>query len=86
MSSGGSNKYPTEKKMFIILTNASEQHKGNKIAIRSDLIVSIHSKFITQQDTGVIENITYVFCPPHGTWEVSEHMEDIVQEISQDNK
>lgn len=71
--------------MYITLTNAAEQHKGNKIAIRQDQIVSVHSKFVTQ-DTGVIENVTYVFCPPHGTWEVSEHMEDIVQQLNDSNK
>ena len=71
--------------MYITLTNAAEQHKGNKIAIRRDQIVSVHSKFVTQ-DTGVIENVTYVFCPPHGTWEVSEHMEDIVQQLNDSNK
>ncbi len=71
--------------MFVILTNVSEQHKGNKVAIRKDLIVSIHSKFVTKE-TGLIENVTYVFCPPHGTWEVSEHMEDVVNMINDNTK
>ena len=64
--------------MYITLTNAAEQHRGNKLSIRSDLIATLHSKFITN-DNGVIENVTYIFCPPHGTWEVSEKLEDVVK-------
>ena len=63
--------------MYITLTNTAEQHRGNKIAINTDLIATLHSKFITN-DAGVIENVTYIFCPPHGTWEVSEPLEEVV--------
>jgi len=63
--------------MYITLTNATEQHRGNKIAINADLIATVHSKFLTNND-GIIENITYIFCPPHGTWEVSEPLETVV--------
>lgn len=71
--------------MYITLTNAADQHKGNKIAIRKDLIASVHGKFVTKDD-GVIENVTYIFCPPHGTWEVSEHMEDVIEILNASNK
>lgn len=67
--------------MYITLTNTAEQHRGNKIAINTDLIATLHSKFITN-DTGVIENITYIFCPPHGTWEVSEPLEEVVEMLN----
>jgi hypothetical protein len=70
--------------MFITLTNANEQHRGNKIAICKALIASVHSKFITNND-GVIENITYIYCPPHGTWEVSETLEDVIGELNGSN-
>lgn len=71
--------------MYITLTNAAEAHRGSKIAINSDLIATIHSKFITRDD-GVIENITYIFCPPHGTWEVSEHLEQVVRLLNDNNQ
>jgi hypothetical protein len=67
--------------MYITLTNTAEQHRGNKIAINTDLIATLHSKFITN-DTGVIENVTYIFCPPHGTWEVSEPLEEVVEQLN----
>lgn len=67
--------------MYITLTNTAEQHRGNKIAINADLIATLHSKFITN-DNGVIENITYIFCPPHGTWEVSEPLEEVVSMLN----
>lgn len=67
--------------MYITLTNTAEQHRGNKIAINTDLIATLHSKFITN-DTGVIENVTYIFCPPHGTWEVSEPLEEVVEMLN----
>lgn len=64
--------------MYITLTNSSENHRGDKISINRDLIATVHSKFVTT-DNGVIENKTYIFCPPHGTWEVSEPLEDVVR-------
>ena len=67
--------------MYITLTNATESHRGNKIAINSDLIATIHSRFVTRDD-GTIENITYIFCPPHGTWEVQEYIEDVVEMLN----
>ena len=63
--------------MYITLTNATELHKGNSIAINSLLIATVHDSLVTR-DNGVTERITYVFCPPHGTWEVSEPLEDLV--------
>ena len=63
--------------MYVTLTNAAEAHKGNKIAINTLLIATIHDALVTREN-GVKENITYVYCPPHGTWEVSEPLEDLV--------
>lgn len=67
--------------MYITLTNNAENHRGNKISINTDLIATVHSKFVTKDD-GTIENVTYVFCPPHGTWEVSEYLEDVVKQLN----
>jgi len=63
--------------MYLTLTNASEAHKGNTIAIDSSLIATVHDALVTREN-GVTERITYVFCPPHGTWEVTEPLEDLV--------
>lgn len=61
----------------MLLTNAADGHQGNKVAIRKDLVVSIHHKF-DKDDNGIITSKTFVFCPPHGTWEVSEPIEQVV--------
>jgi hypothetical protein len=68
--------------MYITLTNSSDNHRGDKISINSDLIATVHSKFVTNND-GVIENKTYIFCPPHGTWEVSEPLEDVIATLNE---
>mgnify|MGYP000379197828 CR=1 FL=1 len=62
--------------MYITLTNAAEAHRGNKISINADLIATIHEAFVGEGD--VTELKTFVFCPPHGTWEVCESLENIV--------
>jgi len=69
--------------MFISLTNASEAHKGNKIAINIDLISTVfNTPNLAKKENGIIENITYVFCPPHGTWEVQESVDDVVAQLN----
>jgi hypothetical protein len=69
--------------MFISLTNASESHKGNKIAINIELIATVfNTPNLAKKENGIIENITYVFCPPHGTWEVEESLDEVVAELN----
>ena len=63
--------------MFIELTNANPVDKGKKIAIRKDLIATVHRSTITR-DNGTSEEVTYVFAPPHGTWEVQETFEEVM--------
>jgi hypothetical protein len=63
--------------MFITLTNSSPEYKGNKIAIKKDLIVTIHRNTVTRDDK-TVEEVTFIFVPPHGTWEVSETMEEVL--------
>ncbi len=63
--------------MYITLTNATINHLGNKISINTDLIATVHDGFVTREN-GLTEKVTYVFCPPHGTWEVSESLTHII--------
>lgn len=67
--------------MFITLTNASEAHKGNKVAVKISEIVSVYNTTVTRED-GTTEKVTLVYAPPHGTWEVTEALEDIVTELN----
>jgi len=69
--------------MFITLTNATEAHKGNKISINIDLIATVYNTAnLAKKQDGIIENVTYVFCPPHGTWEVEETVDEVVTELN----
>lgn len=65
-------------KSFISLTNSAPAHRGHRIAISKELIVTVHNAIATRDD-GLTELVTYVFCPPHGTWEVSETYEQVLE-------
>jgi hypothetical protein len=67
--------------MFITLTNASEAHRGNKVSVKISEIVSVYETTVTK-DSGILENITLVYAPPHGTWEVTENLVDIVDTLN----
>ena len=67
--------------MFIKFTNANPAHKCKSISLNTDSIVSIHRNFATRED-GTLEEVTFVHCPPHGTWEVTEDVTDIVSSIN----
>jgi transposase len=64
--------------MFIELTNINPAHKGKKIAIRKDLIATFHRSTVVRDDR-TSEEVTYVFAPPHGTWEVEETFEKVME-------
>lgn len=69
--------------MYITLTNAAEEHKGTKLAIDTKIIATVYqSKDMGKGISGIIENKTYIFCPPHGTWQVEESLDDIVQQLN----
>ena len=67
--------------MFITLTNASEAHRGNKVAVKISEIISVYETTVTRE-SGILENITLVYAPPHGTWEVSENLDDIISQLN----
>jgi hypothetical protein len=65
--------------MFVQLTNMSVQHRGKAIVLNTAMIVSMMSATVVRDEvTQSSEVITYVFVPPHGTWEVSESVEEIL--------
>jgi hypothetical protein len=66
--------------MFITLTNMSVQHRGKPIVLNSSMIVSMmRTTVVRDEATQSSETVTYVFIPPHGTWEVSESVEEILE-------
>lgn len=71
--------------MFIKLTNANPQHRGNPVLLKSSDIVSIHEGMAQREGSDVLERVTYVFIPPHGTWEVTEAVAEIFSLLNQKN-
>lgn len=71
--------------MYITLTNSAIVHRGNKISININLIATVHQALVTREND-VMENVTFVFCPPHGTWEVAEPLEQVVKELNELSK
>jgi len=67
--------------MYIKLTNASPAHRGTQLAIRKDIIVSVHNGMVTRED-GVVEQVTFLHCPPHGTWEASDRFDSVVDQLN----
>ena len=62
--------------MFIKLTNASPAHQGKPFLIRKDLVATVYPVLANRDDL-TVEDVTMVFAPPHGTWEVKETVEEI---------
>lgn len=68
--------------MFINLTNASPMHRGNPVALKKDCIISVYAS--TQVgDDNTVSQVTYVFVPPHGTWEVMESYDEVVAVLNE---
>ena len=70
--------------MFITLTNASAAHKGKKVTINKQAIVTVwrgDAVRAVDADGTVTETaeVTFVFVPPHGTWEVEESHEAVIE-------
>ena len=68
--------------MFITLTNANPAHKGKSITLNTDHIVSVWEgeAVRVQDEEGTATEkqlVTFIFVPPHGTWEVSETPEQV---------
>ena len=71
--------------MYLNLTNASPAHRGMKLSIDRKLVVTMHASLVTRDDD-ITEMVTFVFCPPHGTWEVQESFDDVLNQLNYKNQ
>jgi hypothetical protein len=67
---------------FIKVTNSTPAHKGKELAVRADIIISLHRDSITR-DNGIVETVTFIHAPPNGNWEVSETIPEILKQLEQ---
>lgn len=65
---------------LITLTNSNTEQRGEPILINPEHIVSVNRGTVTRDDE-VLETVTFIYMPPHGTWEVSETLEDVLKLI-----
>jgi glyoxylate utilization-related uncharacterized protein len=68
--------------MFVTLTNARDELKGNLVVLNTDMIVSIFQDTAVDTNKTSVTQKTYVYCPPHGTWEVQETPTEVVALIN----
>ena len=66
--------------MFIKLTNANPAFSGKPLLIKKDLIVTVYEGTLAHEDTPT-EEVTYVFVPPHGEWQVRESVEEVLRSL-----
>jgi hypothetical protein len=66
--------------MYLSLTNAAEQHPGAPLLLKKDLVVAAHSS--TEEKDGVVTTKTFLFVPPHGTWEVRESVKEVLKQLN----
>ena len=67
--------------MFITLTNIAPAHKDKKVVLNSDIIISMFAATVTREavedEPAIVEDVTFIHCPPPGTWEVKESMSEV---------
>jgi hypothetical protein len=51
--------------------------------LQSDGFVSVHEAIAQREGSDVLERVTYIFVPPHGTWEVQEPVDEILNVLNQ---
>jgi len=73
--------------MFITLNNAHPEHKDQKVTVNADNIVTMTQRnrwmFDGENDhEGHSETVTFLFIPPHGSWEVCETIPEINRMIN----
>jgi hypothetical protein len=68
--------------MFIKVTNASPAHKGKSLLLKADFILTVYEGTATREND-VTEEVTFVFSPEHGTWEVEDSVESVLQQLNE---
>jgi len=71
--------------MYISLTNAVPEFKGLPISFKKDEILSVFQGFVKRDGEKVSEVVTYIFIPPHGTWEVIESYDEVLKMLNDNN-
>ena len=64
--------------MHIKLTNANTELYGQPIVLNTEFILTAYET-TTVSSTGEVVTITNIYCPPHGTWMVTESLTAVLK-------
>jgi len=67
--------------MFITVTSAKDELSGVSMVLNTEYILSMFRNKVEVADKIETEK-TFIFCPPHGTWEVQETPDEILELIA----
>jgi hypothetical protein len=72
--------------MFIKVSNAAKDLLYRPLYIRADVILTVYEG-VSVRNEGTYdeykEDVTFIFSPTHGTWEVLDSAEDVYKQLSQ---
>ena len=72
--------------MFIKVTNAAKDFLHNPLYIKADAILTVYEGTSIRNEGTVDEyheDVTFIFSPTHGTWEVLDRAEDVYTQLVQ---
>jgi hypothetical protein len=72
--------------MFIKVTNAATDFLHNPLYIKADAILTVYEGTSLRNEgthDEYTENVTFIFSPNHGTWEVLDSAEDVYKQLAQ---
>jgi hypothetical protein len=72
--------------MFIKVTNAAKDFLHNPLYIKADAILTVYEGTSIRNEGTVDEyheDVTFIFSPTHGTWEVLDSAEDVYTQLVQ---
>jgi hypothetical protein len=72
--------------MFIKVTNAAKDFLHNPLYIKADAILTVYEGTSIRNEGTVDEyheDVTFIFSPTHGTWEVLDSAEDVYKQLAQ---
>jgi hypothetical protein len=72
--------------MFIKVTNAAKNFFNLPLLIKADVILTVYEGASVRNEGTVdqyTQDVTFIFSPTHGTWEVLDSAEDVYKQLVQ---
>ena len=72
--------------MFIKVSNAAKDFLYKPLYIKADVILTVYEGTAVRNEgtyDEYTEDVTFIFSPNHGTWEVLDSAEDVHKQLAQ---